>query len=147
MACIKQSALKHSYYKISKSKQRRPVRQGGWTLILVLNIVTYTSSKTHQVILEKTVNYYVSLSFLILIKMLARAWMLSQQKRGKFESMFISGLNKHCAFEKTVFRSLAQFATLAVFILEAYSYTFVPFHNQPLREKQTHKIVLLEKKY
>lgn len=46
-----------------------------------------------------------------------------------------------------LFTSLTQFATLAVFVLEAYSYTFVPFHNQPLREKQTHKIVLSEKKY
>lgn len=46
-----------------------------------------------------------------------------------------------------LFRSLAQFATLTAFVLEAYSYTFVPFHNQPLREKLTHKIVLLEKKY
>lgn len=100
MACIKQSALKHSYYKISKSKQRRPVRQGGWTLILVLNIVTYTSSKTHQVISEKTVNYYCQLIFFNLDKNVGQSLDTFLTKRGKFESMFISGLNKHCAFEK-----------------------------------------------
>lgn len=44
------------------------------------------------------------------------------------------------------FRSLEQFLTTAIFVLEAQSYIFVPFHNQPHREKQSHKTALLEKK-
>lgn len=38
------------------------------------------------------------------------------------------------------FRSLEQFLTPAIFVLEAQSYIFVPFHNQLLEKSKVIKL-------
>lgn len=40
-------------------------------------------------------------------------------------------------------RSLVEFVTCEIILFKAYSYNFVPFHNQPLRESKLCKLSAL----